>query len=245
MSQRKPLLNPFEEKFSRFVRQQSDCVVLSDSAEGVSFKNADYLLKGKEIVAELKSLQVDTTEKLQALAEQIIQDRGITVYGQMPFNKIIENQPDKIELQRKAFGLVIGPIERMVKEANRQVRGTKSALNLSKAAGLLILVNLGNALLDWSIVQEVLLHLLRTRGFMGKTKFSSVSACLYLSHLSKDAKLAKQYSALPLALIHRTGYQEGEIAPINMNYLESFRNKWADFCGVPIVNELGEIIKGR
>lgn len=234
--------NQFEDLFNRFIRQQSDCALLSEALKGARFRNADYLLKGQEIIAELKTLEVDTTPKLQTYAEQIIKERSIAFYGALPFNEVIQYQPDKDKLNERAFNLAIGPIERMVKEANRQIRDTKKALRLPRAAGLIILANAGNALLDWALMQDALLNLLRTKGFMGRTHYSNIGACLYLSRIKRDLKQQGQHSTLPIAFVQRVDYHPGEIIPVDLGYIEEFRNRWAKWCGVTLLSEGGEII---
>ena len=235
-------MSAFEQEFNQFMRQEPNCAVLSDLLKSPPFKNADYLLKDREIVAELKSLELDTTPKLQTYAEYIIKERSIVFYGALPFHEIIKRQPDKDKLSEQAFRFIIRPIERMVKEANRQIRETKRALRLPQAAGLMILANTGNILLDWNLVQEALLRLLRTKGFKGRTLYSNIGGCLYLSEMKRDIKSYGRYAALPVAFIQRINFAPGELVPLDLTYIEQFRNRWATWRGVPVLNEDGQII---
>ena len=83
-------MHNFEQIFKEFIKQLPDCEVLEDVFDKHhlrQFSNADYFLKNREIVAELKCLEQDSVPKLQELVDELLETRGKIFYGKMAFDK--------------------------------------------------------------------------------------------------------------------------------------------------------------
>lgn len=101
-------MTSFEERLRNFIRSCPDCEILDDGTTNVEGEVADFLLNHRNVVAELKCLEEDTLAKLQQFATELIESRNLDVYGQVPFERIIELQSDKSDLKTMAFKKIGG-----------------------------------------------------------------------------------------------------------------------------------------
>jgi len=225
-------MDNFEQIFKRFINQARDCEVLEDVFDKHylrQFSNADYFLKGREIVAELKCLEQDSMPKLQEFVDELKETRGKIFYGKMAFDKYIKDFPDKDKLKKKAIKIVTHALKNDVGKANKQILETKQVLGLNNSSGLLIVVNVNNKALTPDLAKYALLSLLSTRLFLGRTKYNSISACIYLSEAHPELGL------LPFIVIDRDRSKSKDLAAIDIKYLEELQLKWAEFRGIPLI----------
>lgn len=225
-------MDNFEQIFKGFISQLPGCEVLEDVFDKHRlrrFSNADYLLKNREIVAELKCLEQDSMPKLQEFVNELIETRGKIFNGEMAFDKYIKDFPDKDKLSKKAIKIVTHALKNDIGEANKQILETKQALHLSNSSGLLIVVNVNNKVLRPDLARYALLSLLNTRAFLGKTKYNSISACIYLSEAHPE------FGLLPFIVIERDRSKSKDLAAIDIEYLEELQLKWAQFRGIPLI----------
>jgi len=225
-------MDNFEKIFKRFINQLPDCKVLEDVFDKHhlrQFSNADYFLKNREIVAELKCLERDSMPKLQEFVDELKEARGKIFYGEMAFDKYIKDFPDKDKLNKKAIKIVTHALRNDVGKANKQILETKQALGLSNSSGLLIVVNVNNRALTPDLAKYALLSLLSTRSFLGKTNYNSISACIYLSEAHPE------FGLLPFIVIDRDRSKSKDLAAIDIKCLEELQLKWAQFRGIPLI----------
>ena len=98
-------MDNFEQIFKGFINQLPGCEVLGDVFNKHrlrQFRNTDYFLKNREIMAELKCLEQDSMPKLQEFVNELMETRGKIFYGEMAFDKYIKDFPDKEKLSEKA-----------------------------------------------------------------------------------------------------------------------------------------------
>jgi hypothetical protein len=92
-------MTEFEKRFRRFIAGCPDCKILDDGVSNPPGGIADFLINGNCVVAELKCLEADKSEPLQRLVTELIETRQLPIYGEIPFDKIIEDQPDRSSLK--------------------------------------------------------------------------------------------------------------------------------------------------
>lgn len=153
-------------------------VKVSDLFQGSpSFSNADYLFRDYNIVAELKCLSKDMARDmaLQKKFELIIRrhwaESKMIVFGTCPMttDQLSPNCTKEIaELYRK-------PIRDVMQKANKQIRETKSELNIESAHGLLILVNDNNTAIDPRRIDWILGETFK------RDRLSSIDSVLFLT----------------------------------------------------------------
>lgn len=232
-------MNNFEQIFKRFINQLPGCEVLEnvfDKHHLRQFSNADYFLKNKEIIAELKCLEQDSMPKLQEFVDELMETRGKIFYGEMAFDKYIKDFPDKDKLSKKAVKIVTHALKNDVGKANKQILETKQALGLSNSSGLLVIINVNNKALMPDLAKYSLPSLLRTRSFFGKTNYNSICACIYISEAHPE------FGLLPFIIIERDRSRSKDLVPIDIGYLEELQLKWAQFRGIPLIKGTEDLL---
>ena len=225
-------MDNFEQIFKGFINQLPGCEVLEDVFDKYhlrQFSNADYFLKNRKIVAELKCLEQDSMPKLQEFVDELIETRGKIFYGEMAFDKYIKDFPDKDKLNKKALKIATHALKNDIGKANKQILETKQALGLSNSSGLLIVINVNNKALMPDLARHALLSLLNTRSFLGKTNYNSISACIYISEAYPE------FGLLPFIVIERDRSKSQDLAAIDIKYLEELQPKWAQLRGIPLI----------
>lgn len=141
--------------------------------------NADYFLRCRTIVAELKCLEKDYMskpqigQKVQALFLKWALEGRLKPKHIDPTNSVhINSLGDDCAME--VFKLYFQPIQQAVKQANRQIRLTREYFNLPNAKGLLILANDGNYALTLEMSVSILARLLPYH-------YSSIDSFIYFT----------------------------------------------------------------
>lgn len=134
-----------EKEFSEVVRSCAG-LVLSDVLEGSpDFNNADYMFPQYKVVAELKCLTEDNFDSPQRNKKVDDLWRSWRNAGKVTEYSVHDAYWRDIPkaLQTQIYKILSRPIVKRIQKANRQIRETKSRLNLDDHRGLLLLVNDG------------------------------------------------------------------------------------------------------
>jgi hypothetical protein len=223
-------MNEFERQFRAFITNRPDCRILDDGRQNIPGGIADFLLNGEQICAELKCLDEDTLEKLQAFATELIENRNLNIYGTVPFEKIIDGQADRGKLNRKAINKIARRLETDFRDANNQIKNTKRALRIFQAHGLVILANTGNQPLDPRLAGSFLGLLFNRRKPDGQPICSSIDAVLYHTQIHNVGDL-DGVGLRPAITLLRDGRSQYE--PLKA-YLDRLLEDWAAFNGIPM-----------
>jgi hypothetical protein len=134
-----------EKEFSEVVRSCAG-LVLSDVLNGSpDFKNADYVFPQYKVVAELKCLTEDNFDSPQRNKRVDDLWRSWKNAGKVTEESVHDaywkDMPKA--LQTQIYQILGRPIVKRIQKANKQIRETKSRLNLDDHRGLLLLVNDG------------------------------------------------------------------------------------------------------
>jgi hypothetical protein len=180
--------NPFESIFQDFVLNFGGEVLL-ESPHGHS---ADYFFRRHNLVAELKSLTVDQTDEIsRKLTPKVLS--WIRTNGQIPLGVVKGDQhfiafkDMPREIQNFWLRLLKGSTEPLIRDANRQIRDTKSRMNLPSAKDILIIANEGNPYHDHpDSHRRLIAEILRKRTPTGELRYSHVNGAVHFS--VKDVK---------------------------------------------------------
>jgi hypothetical protein len=134
-----------EQKFLTFLSKVSGAELLDNFAELPSHlgqKRADAFLFGRKMVCEVKSLQKDTSTKIEAILAPL-RDRPEwpVFYGLFPVSKIISHFPEREELNKSIYSAVTSSVEDQLEKANRQLRETRRHFGLGDAHGIVTILN--------------------------------------------------------------------------------------------------------
>ncbi len=172
------MANQFEAVFGRFIESIGG-QVLPRSAD----ESADFAFRADNVVIELKTLErdvrADHADKLGKLVNEWARRGLVRIYGRAT----IDLQKLPLECQREWLDILEGPIEGIVRKANRQIRSTKARERLPSAKGLLLIVNDGN-LLHTAPAEYVNLvaRVLKKKGPGGGVKFPDIRGIVYFSY---------------------------------------------------------------
>lgn len=124
---------------------------------------ADYLLGDRRIVAELKTLNGSPLQRTERrLKMRLAQPDAPVVFGTMGVSRIIEGLPDREAIAKMMVDMAGRAVRRHLQKANDQIAAIKSRLNLADAAGLLILMNDTEPMIDASAIGYTLKTALET-----------------------------------------------------------------------------------
>jgi len=171
--------NTFENFFSQFVEDFGGEVL----PELHTVPSADFLFRSDLVISELKTLEEDKTsdhaKKLQALAWDW-QRRGL-----LPafVGRVKISLPDLSEqCQREWLKILEPPIERLIRDANKQIRSTKEHLKLLVNKGLLLIANDGNFLHTDPKNFMILVSRVLRKKKDGKPRFPNIDGVCYFSY---------------------------------------------------------------
>ncbi|HEY0027375.1 MAG TPA: hypothetical protein VGC35_05855 [Allosphingosinicella sp.] len=134
-----------ESRLTEFLETMPDTESLGDVAfskiNGAEQK-ADYLLSGRRLIAELKTVNGDPTGRIeQRLKTRLQRSDAPIVFGTVGVNKVIEGLSDRVALDKMMTDLAGRAVRRHLHKANAQIGAIKERLSLSDVGGLLILMN--------------------------------------------------------------------------------------------------------
>lgn len=125
-------------------------------------RKADYLLEGRKVIVELKTLTDDPSPKVEATADKHRRrDDWPMFYGTADVRKVLANLPDGEAIYAKVVNALGRSVEAAVRSAEEQVTHTRHVLGLSDAAGVLVILNDSIDILDPYVVGHRVAHLMR------------------------------------------------------------------------------------
>lgn len=116
-------------------------------------KMADYYLNNKEIIIEIKSLNIDQSQKGYDIINDYLSKNEIIVFGTMAASSIVTKPEDECMLKRNIQEKMTIRIKKVCSSANKQIAQQFKATPQSKI-GVLVLINENNASLHPSMVAE-------------------------------------------------------------------------------------------
>lgn len=184
--------------------------------------NADYFLRDRTVVAELKCLEKDyfsdrrVGEKVDALLNKWARAGRIRpehfVNGQLQINSIGR------DCALEVFKVFYQPVMEAVKKANKQIKETKRHFNLPDAKGLLILANDGNYSLSPELTMNILGNLL-------PNQFTGIDSFIYFTPNMRFAspKVDRQVH------VWISGPSRPTANAIESEYLTQIQEAWASY----------------
>jgi len=173
-----------EQLFNSFVLKSGGELVSSLLAKDPQRPpNADYYFRDRNIIGELKCLQVDSlgssyAAKLQALVDDWMRRDLLRVYGRASIS-LPQLHPI---CQREWMSLLERSMQnRFVDHANKQIKGTKRILNAHEAKGLLFVTSDGNTSLQPYDVLYFLDRTLKKKKPDGSPLYSNIRGVVYFT----------------------------------------------------------------
>jgi len=114
-----------------------------------SASKADYLLANQAIIAELKTFNGDPKDRVEDhLRKRLAQPGGPIVFGQLGLSQIVDSLDDSQAVYKAVLDLSSRAVRRHLQKSNEQIASTRKGLSLGEAAGMLILMNDSEPMID-------------------------------------------------------------------------------------------------
>jgi hypothetical protein len=222
-----------EERFLNFLAgvpgsERIDALGLP-SHEGVEY--ADFLLDGRRVVVEVKSLETDTALKVEEVLQKHKNRPEYPVfYGEWPLERVLAYLPDRDAIRAEIYEGVTRSIERAFKKAGHQVAGTKSLLRLQDPIGILVLLNGSLEIFSPELLAQRVSQTFVKKNDAGDIRYPHIQWACVVSE-THYAPLG-QLQAMPIIKI------EGPTAvryPGSSTVVDDLRDRWAKHCGHQLI----------
>lgn len=141
-------------------------------------RRADYLINDRSMVIEMERFVNDRTEKL-ACAIRILQEVPEPLATRPDPELALARLHQAAEIVRKAHKATEDGLYDYIRKADKQIRGTKAALELPDSKGVLIIANEGAVGALATVIQPALINLLR-RTSKVERRFSDLDAIIVI-----------------------------------------------------------------
>lgn len=146
-------------------------------------KRADFLLLDRTVIVEIKEVIDDRIEKIRRVLdfERRIWDWPLHSPGEW-LQSILERHPRGAEINVRLRDINLKMTEKLVKDANRQIRDTRATFGLPDSIGILLVVNEHVDVLDPRVLCMQLHHLLYKRQPSGgRLRFPEIDMALLIT----------------------------------------------------------------
>lgn len=209
----------------------SECIdALSLTQEQKEGNRADFFFNNREIICELKTLEVDTDYRKDKVIEPLKERSDWPIiFGRVGLNKVIENFPDKENIKRDLAYKLSDSIETLVRKANKQIRETKMLFGAEESAGVLIVLNEVAYALNPNVIAYRFGKLFRKNDSDGNPRFPHVNAALVLStaHFLQGDLDSKIFPIVAMKNHLSSDVKADE-------FLNALMPQWAAFDGIPL-----------
>lgn len=190
---------------------------------------ADYFLRKRSIVCEVKNLETDTKEKIEQLIKPVLSHKDAPVYyGAWELAKILKLHPDGERISRDVFEAATSAIQTLFRKANQQIRSTKDIFGVPNAGGLLVIANDLVEILTPEILSSKIRELYQKRTQDGCFQFTEIDAVWILQE-THFIEVGPGIKGVPALIVTR------EKASPTLEVLEGMQSEWAIANGMPII----------
>ena len=134
-----------EDRFKAFLSQLKNAENIDEALSDTELadgKRADFLLDGRRIVLELKSLEVDPEYKVEErLAPHRKRSEFPVFYWGADLNEMLSHLPDGEVIRREIAHAVTRSVQGALEKADDQIEAAKRALGLENSCGAVAILN--------------------------------------------------------------------------------------------------------
>jgi hypothetical protein len=227
------------EAFARLIPGSEAIDDLIQTPEQQQAKKADFFFQDRRIVCEIKNLETDTSAKIEPVIEPHKRRPEWPYFiGTRPLSHLIQNFPDKEEINREVFEAVSSAIAKDVAEADRQIRATKSAFGCPASGGLLILGSEFVEVLSPDIIGSRVARTLNKKSPDGNLQYRAINyVWIIIENFFVEVKPG--ITAAPSFIIRQAVPDHAGVEP----FVDSLQSRWAAFHGIPFARYNGTDIR--
>jgi len=206
-----------------------DALLASSEFDGE--RRADFLLFGRKVIVEVKSLEADTSPKVEAEMEKHRErDDFPMIYGEVELEKVLKHLPDGQEINDRIFFRTTRSVETATRSAEDQIENTARLLNLEESVGVLVLLNEGIDVLSPEVVAHRVGMLMRRKAGDGSNRSPIAFAwLLFEGHIATTGPAER---TLPMVVLEGPRAASFDWFSENLTYLQV---AWAQFNGHPLL----------
>lgn len=203
------------------------------------FRNADYLFRADGVVCEMKTMRKDLLRSadIEAKLNKLYQQWA--AQGLVPTlpagRQKIDSKTLPEKCQKQWMNVLKLPLKGAVEKANKQIKQTKSHLDLPDARGLLLLVNDGNYSYELDVVAYLTSHLLKPRfdssGQPKSARYKSIDTILYMT---MNMPVLIDGAGVPGSDILSWGDFYRDSQRVEHKFMDRLREKWWEFLSQKI-----------
>ncbi|MHB1953668.1 MAG: hypothetical protein ACYCOU_07930 [Sulfobacillus sp.] len=147
------MTDSLEHRFTKFLKglPGSEWLDAPEFSFPPSVRKADFLLRDRKIVAELKTVTTDQQPKVNRRLDKHLEATGIVVFGTVSSTQLFNDPAESDKFHNKILREITRNTEEMCRSANDQIKQTSQQLGIN-ATGLLVILNESIAVLDPGVV---------------------------------------------------------------------------------------------
>jgi hypothetical protein len=144
----------------------------------VPIKRADYLLFQRSMIVEVKQLESDPEFKVESIIERY---RSLPSYplffGKRTLQAVLEHMPADLqeEIKKMVYDAISRSISGDCEEGNRQIRETREYFGLSRASGVIFILNDRIPILSPNVLAARVRQQMHKRTSAGADRFPEIS----------------------------------------------------------------------
>ena len=217
-----------EDRFKKFLGQLENSESIDESISNEDLSNgkrADFLLDGRRIVVEIKSLENDPKYKVdERLAPHRNRPEFPQFYWEADLNEILPYLPDGQDVRREISHAVLRSVQGALEKADDQIGATKNALGLKNSCGVVVILNERIDILAPEIVTAKASQMLLKKK-NGGFRYTDIA---YVWIISESHRLAIPGKTEHLPLILLEGPSADNYAQAG-TYIDKLQQRWATF----------------
>jgi hypothetical protein len=164
-------------------------------------KRADFLIKNRKVIIELKSLESDPEYKIHdELKNHQKRDEYPLFYGELEIHKVLKHLPDGKKINKKIFYKIARSIENSFRKADKQIEATKKMFSCHDSFGLLVLLNENIKVLSPEMIAHRVSQLLTKTDNDGQIHYRNITSVWFIPE-NYSLKTKKGYRLLPSIVI--------------------------------------------
>jgi len=186
-------------------------------------RKADFLLHGRKIIVELKTITTDQQPKIDRRLDKHLEETGIIIFGTIASTQLFNDPNESDKFHHKILRDITRNTEEMCRSANDQITQTSKQLGID-ATGLLVILNESIVVLDPGVVAY------RVREYLNR-KPRSIDYCLLVfeSHEVINNGI-RQNQMLVIGACRTIGH-------LADNYIDQLMQQWAEYNGSEYIRQ--------
>ncbi len=225
-----------EKRFLRFAAALPDAEALDDVTSpddrGEGVRIADFLVYGRRAILEVKHLQKDPAEKINAeINEHRSREEFPVFYGQWELEAVLKHLPDGESIKRRIYERITRSTEAAFRSANRQIASTREVYGLPESPGILVLLNEDIAVLSPEVLAACIQMRFQRKDPDGRYHYRDITHAWMISECHKLTG-AQDVELVPSMVVDGPAARRSDE---ESRLLLDLQRAWARWNGVPLV----------